>query len=274
MIRVWRRNWTSAARRYSDADAIVVSIPKSGRTWLRVFLHAYFCALEKREFTLRAKDLFKGNVPRFLFTHDIWAHLTGPRLRDRITGRQLIPPLASRQKRILLLSRDPRDVIVSLFFQHSKRTHRYRGDLHELVRHRRFGIMRIVDVMNTWMAEREDRGDCKLIRYEDCREQPEGVFREVLTFFGCREIDDGAFAHAIEFSSFENMQAMEAAGEVRKNFLLPGDVTDPDSYKVRRGRVGGFKEYLSPEDVLYVERALERLDERYGYARKNGPEPA
>ncbi|HEY2989809.1 MAG TPA: sulfotransferase domain-containing protein [Candidatus Binatia bacterium] len=274
MVKVWRRNWTSEARRYASADAIVVSIPKSGRTWFRVFLHAYFCALEKREFTLRARELFKGNVPRFLFTHDLWAHLTGPRVGDRITGRQLIPAPAIRQKRILLLSRDPRDVVVSLFFQHSRRTRRYGGDLHEMIHHSRFRISRMVDIMNTWMVEWGGGGNFKLIRYEDCRRYPEAVFRELLTFFGCREIDAGPFAHAVEFSRFENMRAMEAAGKAKKKTLLPGDAADPDSYKVRRGRVGGFKDYLSPEDVAYLERALERLDERYGYGRKSGSSSA
>ena len=267
--KVWRHNWTSRVRRYSEAHLIVVSIPKSGRTWLRVFLHAYFCALEKREFTLRSRDLFTGNVPKFIFTHDLWGYLAARRLKDRITGRPLIPPLQSRHKRILLLSRDPRDVIVSLFFQYTKRINRYQGDLHELIHHPKFGIMRIVNVMNAWMAEWGERPEFKVLRYEDCQRRTEEEFRGMLTFLGCREIDDEALARGMEFSSFENMRAIEAGEQVKYNLLQPGNVQDPDSYKVRRGRVGGFLEYVESADLPYLEQVLARLDERFGYKSRD-----
>src|SRR4030095_14341093 len=37
-----RRNFSSRARELSGGDAIILSIPKSGRTWLRGFLFAFF----------------------------------------------------------------------------------------------------------------------------------------------------------------------------------------------------------------------------------------
>ena len=43
MKRVVRWNLSSRARQLSDGDALIVSIPKSGRTWVRTFLCAYFC---------------------------------------------------------------------------------------------------------------------------------------------------------------------------------------------------------------------------------------
>src|SRR5690242_17944875 len=48
-----RRNFSSRARELSGGDAIILSIPKSGRTWLRAFLCAYFCKRFGLEFTLR-----------------------------------------------------------------------------------------------------------------------------------------------------------------------------------------------------------------------------
>ena len=38
-----RRNFSSRAGELSEGDAIILSVPKSGRTWLRAFLCAYFC---------------------------------------------------------------------------------------------------------------------------------------------------------------------------------------------------------------------------------------
>jgi len=269
-VNIFRHNFSKRGRRYSRADVFIVSIPKSGRTWLRVFLHAYFSAVNRSEFTLDAKEFFArcAGAPRFVFTHDAWAYLNGRRVRDRITGKPLIPRRAAREKRVLMLARDPRDVMVSLFFQLSKRVHRYGGDLPEMIRHKGVGIHRIVAVMNGWLGEWGGSGSFKLVRYEDCRHRPEESFREILKFIGCREVDESALAHAIEFSSFENMKALEASGGIQNKKIGPANERDPESFKVRRGLVGGFTEYLAAEDIRYVEEAMQALDRRFGYEPK------
>ena len=61
------------------------------------------------------------------------------------------------------------------------------------------------------------------------------------------------------------MQKLEAAGAFDSNILHPGDVRDPESFKVRRGKVGGYREYLSLEDQKYAADALMNLDRRFGY---------
>ena len=43
---ILRRNWSRRRHKLADADAYVVSIPKSGRTWLRFFLRHYLCSTE------------------------------------------------------------------------------------------------------------------------------------------------------------------------------------------------------------------------------------
>jgi hypothetical protein len=265
VIKVWRRNWTSQARRIAEADALVVSIPKSGRTWLRVFLHDYFCRLEGRECTLDPDELAGSRVPKFVFTHDLWEHIKAQKLEHRIKGKYLIPARASRTKPIVLLARDPRDVIVSLFFQRTKRSSRYDGDLSEMIRHPYFGIDSVIDVMNTWIAEWSGRSAFKLLRYEDCRRNTDEAFRELLAFLGIQSIDEAFFARSLQFSSFENMKQLEATGRFRTRVLQPGNVNDTESFKVRRGVVGGYRDYLTPEDIVYLNAAVARLDPRYGY---------
>jgi hypothetical protein len=34
---------------------------------------------------------------------------------------------------------------------------------------------------------------------------------------------------------------------------------------VRRGKVGGYRDYLSPEDQVFAADALKHLDARFGY---------
>jgi hypothetical protein len=61
------------------------------------------------------------------------------------------------------------------------------------------------------------------------------------------------------------MKAAEAAGTFEDQRLRPGDPSRPDSFKVRRGRVGGYREDLGPESIAYVDAAVARLDPFYGY---------
>src|SRR5438034_4644136 len=53
VTRLMRRNFSSRAPELSGGQAIILSIPKSGRTWVRTFLCAYFCKHYGREFTLK-----------------------------------------------------------------------------------------------------------------------------------------------------------------------------------------------------------------------------
>ena len=267
-MKIFRRNLSSQARRYSQARGIIVSIPKSGRTWLRVFLQAYFYALQNREFRFDKYELPNGD--KLMFTHDLWRHLTTARFGNRVRGKSLIPWRASRGKPILLLARDPRDVMVSLFFQWTRRKSRLsQMSLDDMMRDPRLGIERIVFIMNAWIAEWSNRPNFKLLRYEDCRLDTKRVFQDMLTFFGWGEIDESALARSLEFSSFENMKRMEAAGTFQTKQLSVGKAGDPESFKVRRGIVGGYKDYLSPENIGFLNQALTKLDPRYGYSVKD-----
>lgn len=268
MIATRRLNFSSKASYYSDADAIVVSIPKSGRTWLKVFLYSYFCMLHGRSFTVDEKEIFASTIPKVIFTHDRWEHMVLARFKDRVRGKFLVPAEAAALKPILLLARDPRDVIVSLFFQLTKREGRYEGGISEMIRHPKYGIYTIIGVMNRWMEEWHGRARLKLVRYEDCRADTEKSFQEVLMFLGFGPINASIFTRALKFSSFDNMKTMERNGQFQTGALQPGDVTDPDSFKVRRGLVGGYRSYLSPEDAGFCDRAMAELDERYGYCRE------
>ena len=263
-----RWNFSRHAATFRAADAFVVSIQKSGRTWVRVFLTAYFSE--------RARDNPASTAPRLVYTHDLWEHATKERLGERLRGKWLIPRAAARRQPILLVARDPRDVMVSLFFHLQKRSATFHGDLPALLRHPVFGVGRVVTIMNRWLDEWRGHPRLRLLRYEDARRDPPAAFADALRFLlpGVA-LDTDALGRAVAIASFENMRRLEAGdagapgsewvGDLHKEALRPKDAGDPDSYKVRRGKVGGYTDYLSRADVEYLDRALARLDPRYGY---------
>lgn len=290
-LRFPRWNFSRHAASFRVADAFVCSIQKSGRTWVRVFLTAYFDEW-KKEFRPEARRSAAAAVPVLGYTHDLWEHRAKQRPGEQIRGKWLIPPEDARTKPILLVARDPRDQMVSLFFHLTKRAHIFQGDIGALLRDPTFGVERVVAIMNRWLAEwldadaEEDadvaagvpRPRLHLLRYEDAHRDPAGTFGAAVRFLlPTVALEPAALARAIELSSFDNMRRLEAGTQgaqgselvadtgLAREALRPADAADPDSFKVRRGKVGGYADYLNGADLAFLNRALSKLDARYGY---------
>jgi sulfotransferase family protein len=269
-MRWTRRNFSSRASLLSGGEVIVLSVPKSGRTWIRTFFCAYLCKRYGLEFTLQPGRYNDPGFPRVVFSHDLFEHRTKGNLWDRLRGKYLVPRKELRRAKIILLVRDPRDCFVSLYVQMTRRDPSAEAGLKqktvsELLRDKRFGIRAIIRTMNHWLDEFAARENFTIIRYEALHASPAEHFRHLLAVLGETEPDMSIFQEAIDFSRFENMQKLEAAGAFDSKILLPGDVCDPESFKVRRGKVGGYREYLSAEDQEYAVAALRELDSRFGY---------
>jgi len=266
-----RRNFSSRARELSGGDVIILSVPKSGRTWLRAFFCAYFCKRFGREFTLKPGRYDLPGFPRVVFSHDLFEHRTKGGRWDRVRGKYLVPRRELSRAKIILLARDPRDCFVSFYLQLTRRDPNAplklkQKTVSEMLRDKKFGVHSIVNTMNDWIREFSRRDQFILVRYEALRASPAEHFRDLLAVLGESAPDATIFQEALEFSRFENMQKLEAAGAFDSNILHPGDVRDPESFKVRRGKVGGYREYLSTEDQQFAADAMAELDRRFGYS--------
>ena len=268
--RLMRRNFSSRAPELSGGKAIILSVPKSGRTWIRTFLYAYFCKRYGREFTLEPEHYGESGIPRLILFHDLFEHRTKGDLWDRIRGKYLVPKKELRRAKIILLVRDPRDCFVSLYVQMTRRdpgapSNFKQKSISDLLRDKEFGIRAIVKTMNDWLNEFSGHDDFTIIRYESLREAPAENFQVLLALLGETTPEMSIFQDALGFSRFDNMQRLEAAGAFDSKILRPGDVRDPESFKVRRGKIGGYREYLSAEDQKYAAEALSKLDSCFGY---------
>ncbi len=265
-----RMNVSSRAPRLSGGDAIVISVPNSGRTWVRTFLAAYFCSRFGHAFSLDPDRYGDTRILRVTYTHDLYEHYTKTRWWDRVRSKHLVPRSEIKRARILLLARDPRDAFVSHYYELTRRTSETAGALKdrtvsEILRDPIHGIAVMVRAMNAWMAEFGHRKGCTFVRYEDLHLDRAAQFWRVLAAVGEPERTQPHFNDALQFSQFANMKKMEASGTYDPQLLQPGDVDDPESYKVRRGVVGGYVDYLDAADIAYASRVVGELDARYGY---------
>ncbi len=262
----------------------VVSFPKSGRTWLRVLLSRYKQQLLGIEdFQLKLHAIYsEGPVvtPQYIFHHaraSYHKEETGALIRtlDAPGWLPLRPqyPFSLEYchgSKVVFMLRDPRDVLVSYYHQLSKREQRAKVlSIDNFARRRLLGIHRIVAYMNFIAAQQSQFEHCH-IYYEDLHQDTAGQLSAILSFAGIPVQPDLA-AESVAYARFENMRKMELSGS-QGNKLQPTDKQDIDSFKTRKGKVGSYREELSPRTVDFINsviaRELDPFFERYRQPRE------
>lgn len=236
-------------------DAFVVSFPKCGRTWLRMMLgaalseHYGVTVRNMRRFT--DADIDHPGMPRVLATHDDNPQAKPPH-------RVMRNKRAYAGTRVVLLVRDPRDVVVSLYFHVTRRRRvPYDGDLGAFVRDRTGSLATLLAFYDAWAPHVGD-DHVLLVRYEDMHDDPHRELRRVLAFVGAVAVNDAVVSRAVAGASFERLQRIERDGVAGTRALRTSATDDPESYKVRRGKVGGHRDYLRTSDIAAIDAAVAR----------------
>lgn len=268
--RRWKMHALEASRRpqIADADCIVVSFPKSGRTWVRALLSQLY----QRRYGLPEGLLIKydnlhrlnAGAPKVLFTHDCdsVAPLSAfKRDKSIYAGRPIV-----------LLYRHPLDAIVSLYFhmkhrREGQRINATRGlNIFDYVMLPGYSLELVLEYLNTWFRFARNNPDVLLIRYEDLRANPLTHVRRLIDFMGV-DFSTDELKVAIDACSFESLRKREQEGHYADVALRPTGDDDPNSFKVRRGKVAGYLDYFSPDELVQLDLLVRtRLDPEIGYA--------
>lgn len=261
---------------HRNTDVYLISYPKCGRTWLRLMMGraislAFNLPEDEEILFLRSNRRFHPQAPRIMVVHDDRPMLKAPEELAADKSRFY-------EKKVIFLARDPRDVIVSSYFEmknrgrlfgknpYETRQAVFDGTLSEFINRRVGGFDTILAYYNIWAKNRAVPADFLLVRYEDLKADPQRELRHILDFLGLGMIDDTIVSAAVEFASFENMRKMEARGNFQNKMLAPANPTDAESYKTRKGKVKGYIEYLTPAEVQALDRKVkENLDVFFGY---------
>jgi len=248
-------------RRLQSADCVFVSFGKSGRTWVRVLLSRYYALRYglKGDPLLGFDNLHRVNpkIPRIFFSHDNYlADFTG----NRDSKEDFYC------KKVVLLVRTPQDVAVSQYFQwkfrmkeHKKKLNGYPSNpdlsIYDFVMSKDFGLRRIVEFMNGWADAAGDIERFHLVRYEDLRAAPEATFSELMRFID-GDFDTEDVEAAVEYASVENMRRLEATRSFGSGRMRAGDEKNPDSFKVRRAKVGGYRDYFEEDETKRIDELV------------------
>ena len=248
-------------RKLRATDYVLMSWGKSGRTWLRVMLSRFYQLRygipEGRMLEFDNLHRAVPEIPRVFFTH-------GNYLRD-FTGNWT-DKREYCDKKILMLVRDPRDIAVSQYFQWKYRMrpikkllndyppHGADVSLFDFVMNPRCGLPTILDFFEIWEQELPKVAGSLVLRYEDMRAEPARALKQALAFLGTPG-EDAQIREAVAYASYDNMKQLEQ----RKVFwlsgarLAPGNRQNPQSFKVRRAKVGGYRDDFDERELAAID---------------------
>lgn len=220
-----------------NPETIIVSYPNAGRTWLK-----------------QMTDMLDTGI---MYSHQ------GSQHRNQLTASEIIQFLQQYPGRfvdskIILLHRDIKDHLVSNYFQTIYRVG-IKLALSEFLRHPSHGVEKLVRFNLFW---KQFSGAKKIgtVKYDTMRLNPSEYLVQLIHFFDI-PIDETRIPEVVDYCSFERMKDRETKREGWQYYYQYTTLDNPESFKCRRGKVGGYVDYLSPEDIQYCDS----ITEQYNY---------
>ena len=241
-------------RELSNAEYLLISLPNCGRTWLRLMmgrsLQAEFGITDRiNPFDLYAFSELNSTIPTIKPIH------------QRFQQAEYY-----KYRKVILLVRDPRDVLVSRYFggiKSGKISEEEAGNVSEYIIKTGGHLEEHIKFYNAWKKYRDVPRGFLLIRYEDMKENTCGELRRVIDFLGL-QISNEIIYNAVGSASFDNMKKMEQ--ENTYNIKVFQNTNNAEVYKTREGKAGNYKKHLDSEAIAFIEKELnDRLDPDYGY---------
>lgn len=199
-----------------------------------------------------------SRYPRFTFTHAGSDSVTVEIMQQKITA-------AMKDKHVLFLHRDPRDVVVSYYFHLSKRVEKYTNmNLSEFLKDERFGITRIVSYYNFVDQQKSICKTFQVQTYENVLASPHIAFKNLIDYvLGDTYYNKHVFMSALEESSFQSMKEIEISGIVGDARLSSAQNSESEMRKVRKGKTGGYKNYFSEVDTIFADTVIQNLSDSF-----------
>jgi len=209
----------------------------------------------------------------------------------------LLEPLLTAQGKVIHIARNPKDVAVSLWHHSCTKDFGYRGDfshflevmfVHGLVESGSWWDF----VIPYWLASRRTEDSLTVeksvnpftnvltIWYEDMIDSPEENIQIIANFLDIDGVTPERVREIASLCSFDTMKSQQSAGGVvLKERTITGSseigsVETPSANQIRRGGVGGWRDYFSSEqgdrfDEMYTAEVSQKVTEFMDYLNSN-----
>jgi len=223
--------------KYYCDNTILISFPKCGRTWMRMMLARLIDSM--------GIDYLKNEPILSL-------HYSVDEVLENI----------GKNVNILYITRDPKDVVVSYYCEEGIRKGRYKGDISSFIRNEKQGLPKILKYNNEWDNALKNNvfGNSLKLQYEDLRLDPNKYLKDASNFLNINCNHD-QISDAVQFASFDNMKKVEDGNGINylknyKGHFGKGTSVSDDSRRVRKGKIGGYVDYLNDPDIEYADKII------------------
>ncbi|TWU21221.1 Sulfotransferase domain protein [Novipirellula galeiformis] len=245
--------------------------PKTGGTWLKLMLNSFFLRFYELgdanlSVELQSVQLLNQYLPKLNWTHeDSYIITESGNLNKSLTSVFDDRPPTTDHGKCLLLIRDPRDVVVSYFHQVTKRTSSPLSleSIEDFVLDPTLGIDRVLAYYRRYQRYSHTYRHFKLIRYESLLTNTERELDGVLRFIGIPDPPECLIREIVDQARPEQMRKLEVSGRIEgMNSFSKSDV---DALKVRKAKIGTYKEELSAEVICRVNERIAEYKDPFGY---------
>ncbi len=199
---------------YPHRDAYVVGYPKVGNTWFQIMLRMALVRYYRLDDEWLSRIIYPqvtggepppAPVPHIELTHDMTSFPEGEYHQVQHDHRRY------RGKPVVLLIREPKDALVSLYmhYVHRDEATPWEGTADEMVHDAEFGLAKYLQFYRAWYRHRRWPSGLYLVRYEEMKADTAGVFRAAAEFLGMTGISEAVIDECVAFGSFDNMRRME-----------------------------------------------------------------
>ena len=228
---------------------LVCGYPKTGRTWLRFMMANALSEQYELDADINLNNVYKivpnenqgviDGQPAFGFNGDI------PKVE--MSHRKYSPEF--EHSRLVFMTRDPRDIMVSHWFHDTLQVNIYEGTLNQYVRDENKGIAAFLGHLESWAPHLEDS---QVVTYEDMRRSPHSAVSYIFERLGIH-VGDENIEKAVARGEIRRMQRLETEYGIAGHDY---DRSDPDARRIRAGKIGGYVRYLSDYDQIYIDNAI------------------
>ncbi len=265
----------SKYKNVDNFDILLVSYPKSGRTWLQnilVEIGKLGYDTEKKiseedsiSHALTALGSLDTDFPAILATHDksSWEQAEPLQDEEQIKKRDFE---AYNSQKIVFLHRDPRDVLVSQFYHIKLRHNISKIEKEDLISNPVIGIKKIIFFMNKWLDYAE-KNKARVFRmsYEEMKKDTTGTLSNMCDFMGFSPTTIMIEA-AIKNSDIKKMQQKQASSNNKDPWTKTDKPSNINSFQSRKGIIGDHKNFFSTEQLSRIDHIIDEfLDKRFGY---------
>lgn len=259
-------------------ENVIVSYPKCGRTWLRAIINSSFYF----QFPQFAEEGFDQDVKSLM--HLSTLDNTFPPLQMTHDGKPMYHHHGELYKykreyydrNVLLLTREPKDTLISWYFHLTERDQKNKiskenldlSSIYAFLMNEYGGIKTYIQFYNLWLAELKKMKSHKVVRYEDIRKDPVEQVVEIFRFFGVESIGHEAIKQAVDKNELQKMKNRERQNLYNSDVIgvKNEQTSNENAFKVRRGKIGGFKDYLSTQEIEAIDSIIKKnLNHEFGY---------